>query len=80
MRLLRDGTRHIAFVFGSAELAAAAAEQGWQVRSVAPDGKLARHLGARAGGVVLVRPDAYAAATIDDPSSGELERTLEALA
>jgi 3-(3-hydroxy-phenyl)propionate hydroxylase len=81
MRLLADGTRFLGLWCGgsTAEIASlngVAERLPLIVRAVAADGDLARHLGARAGTFVLVRPDAYVAAQIESPTPARVEKAL----
>jgi 3-(3-hydroxy-phenyl)propionate hydroxylase len=92
MQLLADGTRCLGFWFGPASAEARmAAERTAQLplqliavggQSSLPtlqaDELLARHLGGAAhpGGLCLVRPDAYRAAWLDNPTPARLEAAL----
>jgi len=81
MQLLADGTRFAGLWIGGsgadvASLADIAERLPFFARAVAADGALAQHVGAGAGTLVLVRPDAYVAATIGQPSA---ERVAAAL-
>ena len=73
MRLLAEGTRFLGLWFGEpvarpprplARLEDSPAPV--ELRAAAAESPLAAHLGARAGSFVLVRPDAYVAATLHD--------------
>ena len=81
MQLLADGTRFAGLWIGGsdaevASLADVARRMSFAARAVAADGALAKHVGARAGTLVLVRPDAYVAATIEHPTCGSVEAAL----
>jgi 3-(3-hydroxy-phenyl)propionate hydroxylase len=82
VRLLAEGTRFIGLWVGaSAEEAQAlnddiGARLPIAIRALDPNSALARHLGAGAGSVILVRPDAYVAARIDPATPAAIESTL----
>jgi 3-(3-hydroxy-phenyl)propionate hydroxylase len=81
VRLLADGTRFLGLWLGAsdgeiASLDALCRRLPLAVRPVERDGPLARHLGARPGSFVLVRPDAYVAATSEAPSAARVEAAL----
>ena len=81
MRLLADGTRFLALWIGAsdadlASLAGLARRSPLIVRAAAADGDVARLLGADAGTLVLVRPDAYVAAEIAQPTAASVEQAL----
>lgn len=82
MALLQGNSHGVALFFGApaAGLAELAREHGLAVHTTAAEGALARHLGARAGSVVLVRPDAYVAATLHAADPDQLRQALETLA
>jgi 3-(3-hydroxy-phenyl)propionate hydroxylase len=79
MQLLRGGTHFAAFWFGApdAEPATHAAARGIRVQVLRADSELARHLGARENTFVLLRPDAYLAATVHDADRAAVEQALE---
>ncbi len=81
MRLLADGTRFLGLWVGAEEadlasLAGLAARWPLLVRSTAADDDVARQLGVGAGTFVLVRPDAYVAAEIGQPTVQAVEAAL----
>jgi len=83
MRLLADGTRFLGLWTGAANASWAALQSlasTWPIafRAVAADSELAAHLGAGAGTLVLVRPDAYVAARIENASPASVETALRA--
>ena len=83
MRCLADGTRFLALaVDATAAMLDALAPLAvrWPVvfRRIDPAGSLALHLGAKAGSVVLVRPDAYVAATLSDGTPTAIDAALRA--
>lgn len=82
MHVLQASPRGLALFFGlpAADLAELARQHGVAVHATAPDGALAQYLGARAGSVVLVRPDAYAAAALHAPEGARFKQALETLA
>jgi 3-(3-hydroxy-phenyl)propionate hydroxylase len=82
MRVLREGTRFVALWFGAPEAEAAARVQARGVRVLVarPEDDLGRHLGARENTLVLVRPDAYVAATIHDAERAGVDKALETVA
>ncbi len=81
MRTLREGTRLFACWVG-AEAAALAAARSLEarypvdIRGLDPASPLAVHLGADAGTLVLIRPDAYVAASLARPAPAEIEAAL----
>jgi 3-(3-hydroxy-phenyl)propionate hydroxylase len=81
MQLLGDGTRFLGLgVDADGEIGAAlrglAQRLPLVVRSLAADSELARHLRAEAGTVVLVRPDAYLAASVAVATPERVEAAL----
>jgi 3-(3-hydroxy-phenyl)propionate hydroxylase len=79
--LLRDGTRFVGLWCAPAPgvvEAAQALNARWPLalRVIDADSALAEHLGARAGSCVLIRPDAYRAATIADATAPRIEAAL----
>ena len=83
MRLLADGTRFLGLWIGAANEAFAALQpltMRWPLllRRIAADSKLARHLGAEADTLVLVRPDAYVAMQLAHATPARFEATLRA--
>jgi 3-(3-hydroxy-phenyl)propionate hydroxylase len=81
MDLLADGTRFAGLWIGGsdaevASLADLAQRLPFVAHAVAADGALASHLRAAPGTLVLVRPDAYIAATIAEPSRDRVEAAL----
>ncbi|HWK82935.1 MAG TPA: FAD-dependent monooxygenase [Caldimonas sp.] len=83
MRCLREGTRFLGVAVGAdaAELARLnALSARWPVdfRSVDAASPLATHLGAAAGTVVLIRPDAYVAAIVPAAMAGSTSVALRA--
>ncbi len=81
MQRLADGTRFAGFwVGGSAAELAALADVARRLPFVAcaaaADSAFAKHLGARAGTLVIVRPDAYVAATVEEPTAERVEAAL----
>jgi len=83
MALLRDDTRFVGLWF-SPDRAAAERTRSLSercpltLRTVDADSALAQHLEARAGTFVLIRPDAYLAASIDDATPQQIEAALRA--
>jgi 3-(3-hydroxy-phenyl)propionate hydroxylase len=80
-QLLAGETRFLGFWLGAddAEIAALddiARRLPVAVYAADADGTLARHLGVGRGTFVLVRPDAYVAATIEAPSTAAVEAAL----
>ncbi len=84
MRLLADGTRFLGLWIGSADDAGLAAllplTARWPLllRAVAARTPLADHLQAAPGALVLVRPDAYIAATLAAATPGRVAEALGA--
>ena len=83
MRCLADGTRFVALAVGldAAALDAFAplvARWPIAIRSIANDSPLALHLGVTDGSVVLVRPDAYVAASVRAATPEAIETALRA--
>jgi 3-(3-hydroxy-phenyl)propionate hydroxylase len=85
MRCLRQGTRFLGLAVGADAAALAAYDElaalfPIEFRRVEPAGALAAHLGAGPGTLVIVRPDAYAAATLSEATpervAGALRDTL----
>nr|HET7859922.1 FAD-dependent monooxygenase [Caldimonas sp.] len=81
MELLADGTRFAGLWIGGSErdvasLADVARRLPFAAHAVAADGTLATHLHAAPGTLVLVRPDAYVAATIAQPTPASVEAAL----
>ena len=81
MRLLADGTRFLALWIGASEADLASITglaKRWPlvVRAASIDGDVARQLGASAGTLVLVRPDAYVAAEVAQPTAESVEQAL----
>ncbi len=81
MCLLADGTLFLGLWIGASEadlasLGALAARWPLRVCAAAADGDVARQLGAGAGTLVLVRPDAYVAAEIAPPTVVAVEAAL----
>jgi 3-(3-hydroxy-phenyl)propionate hydroxylase len=81
MQLLADGTRFLGLWLGNgdaevASLADLARRLPFAAQAVAADGPLAAHLAAAPGSLVLVRPDAYVAATIAAPTPDRVEAAL----
>ena len=81
MDLLADGTRFAGLWIGGsdaevASLADLAQRLPFVAHAVAADGALASHLHAAPGTLALVRPDAYVAATIAEPSPDRVEAAL----
>ena len=78
MRLLRDGTSFLGLCLGDAE-PDRALQQRWplQLRRIDADSTLAAHLNAKAGSVVLVRPDAYVAAVIEEATPRPIDAAME---
>ena len=81
VRLLADGTRFLGLWLGASDAEIASLDELCRrlplaVRALETDSALARHLGARPGSFVLVRPDAYVAATIEAPSAARVEAAL----
>jgi 3-(3-hydroxy-phenyl)propionate hydroxylase len=85
MRLLGEGTRFLGLLFGepSPDLLARLRDLKTacpvELRTAAAEGPLATHLGARAGSFVLLRPDAYVAATLHDATEQDIRNLLEHL-
>ena len=82
MRLLADGTRLLGLWLGGsdadiASLADVARRLPFAAHAVAADGVLAAHLALAPGTLVLVRPDAYVAATIATPTPDRVEAALQ---
>ena len=83
MRLLADGTRFLGLWVGPVTASWAALQplaSNWPIafRAVAAGSELAAHLGAGAGTLVLVRPDAYIALRIENASPASVEAALRA--
>jgi 3-(3-hydroxy-phenyl)propionate hydroxylase len=81
MELLADGTRFAGLWIGGSDaevatLADLAQRLPFVAHAVAADGALASHLRAAPGTLVLVRPDAYVAATIAQPKPDRVEAAL----
>ena len=81
MQLLADGTRFLGLWIGggdddSASLGDVARRLPFTAHAVAADSPLAVHLAAARGSLVLVRPDAYVAATIATPTPDRVEAAL----
>ena len=81
MELLADGTRFAGLWIGGSDAdVASLAELGRRLpfvaSAVATDGTLASHLRAAPGTLLLVRPDAYLAATIAQPAPARVEAAL----
>ena len=81
MRCLQRDTRFLGLAIGAdaatlASLDALAALFPIDFRCVDPAGPLAAHLGAAAGSIVIVRPDAYIAATLPEASADAVAATL----
>jgi 3-(3-hydroxy-phenyl)propionate hydroxylase len=82
MQLLAGGTRFLGLWIGGgdaevASLADLARRLPFAAHAVAADGPLAAHVAAAPGTLVLVRPDAYVAATIAAPTPGRVEAALQ---
>jgi 3-(3-hydroxy-phenyl)propionate hydroxylase len=86
MRLLAEGTRFLGWWFGEpppgllCRLREVRTPCPVDLRAVSPEGRLATHLGACAGSFVLVRPDAYVAASVHDADEQSIRALLEDLA
>ena len=86
MRLLGEGTRFLGLLFGepSRDLLARLRDLKTacpvELRTAAVEGPLAAHLVAYAGSFVLLRPDAYVAATLHDATEQDIRNLLEHLA
>ena len=83
MRLLADGTRFLGLWVGPANdgwsaLQSLAATWPIAFRAIAAGGELAVHLGAAAGTLVLVRPDAYIAVQVEAATPAGVEAALRA--
>ncbi|MEP7303001.1 MAG: FAD-dependent monooxygenase, partial [Caldimonas sp.] len=83
MRCLRGETRFLGLAVGAdaatlARLDEAAALLPIDFRAVDPGGPLAAHLGAAPGSVVIVRPDAYVAATLAEATPQVVEAAMRA--
>jgi 3-(3-hydroxy-phenyl)propionate hydroxylase len=81
MQLLADGTRFFGLWIGGSDadlvsLADLACRLPFAARAVAADSPLAVHLATATGSLVLVRPDAYVAATIATPTPDRVEAAL----
>ncbi len=83
MHCLRGETRFLGLAVGAdaatlAWLDEEAALLPIDFRALDPTGPLARHLGATAGQVVIVRPDAYVAATLPEATPHAVEAAMRA--
>ena len=81
VELLADGTRFAGLWVGGsaadlASLASVARRLPFAARAVAAEGVLAAHVAASPGTLLLVRPDAYIAATIAAPTPERVEAAL----